>query len=375
MNKKRIFAVILAISTSVGLLGGCTDGSQKAAGELTAATTSDTYPLDTDVTLRYWMPLAAHVSASNTSFNTTELKSYLEEATGVKLQFEHPVAGQEDAAFNILQSSGDVPDIMEWTWSDFPGGPQKAIDEDFILNLNSYIDKVSPNLKKLIEEHPEWTALLTTDEGNYYQYPFIRSEETLATYMTYIIRKDLLDEAGLPLPETLDEWETALYKFKEMGVKSPLSIRVSASQFKNFSALTGLFGFAGTFYHDENNTVKYGPYEDAFRDYIQLLNRWYNDGILDKEFADEDLNRRAAMVTNGENGIIDATVGGEFGNYLSAILPESGIEYVAIKVPVMNKGDHVFLDAERLAGSQLRRYFRHIGKCRNRSTLFGLWLQ
>lgn len=284
-----------------------------------------------------------NIKETNTSFNTTPLKQYLEEATGVKLKFEHPAAGQEDAAFNILLASDDMPDIIEWDWwSSSVGGPEKAIDDGTILRLNSYFDKVSPKLKKLLEENPNWDSLMKTSEGSYFAYPFIRSDDKLDTYFTYIIRKDLLDKAGLDAPETIEEWEEVLYAFKDMGVESPLSIRLTTYYFNTYSPLTGLFGFASGFYHDKDGKVKYGPYEEGFRGYVIRLNRYFRDGILDSEFADDSKSRRAAMVTNGKNGIIDATIGGEFGGYLNAIEPSSGIEYIAIKPPVMNKGDSVF---------------------------------
>ena len=66
--------------------------------------------------------------------------------------------GQEAAAFNIMQSSDDMPDIIEYGWSGYPGGPDKAIDDKFITPLNSYIEKVCPNLKKLYDEHPDWAV-------------------------------------------------------------------------------------------------------------------------------------------------------------------------------------------------------------------------
>ena len=334
---KKILTLVLAASMLV--CGGCknTDNNTSDSDTLEKVTTSDSYPIKTDVTLRYWMSMHPHISASCTSFNDTEIKKYLEEATGIKLKFEHPVSGQETESFNILISSDDLPDIMEYSWSTYAGGPQKAIDEGVIANLNSYIDKVSPNLKKVLKENPDYENFIKTDDGNYFQYPFIRPNEIQASFRTYIIRKDLLDKAGLERPETLDELETALYKFKDMGIKSPLSLRMS--QMASLSPLTSAFGFAGTFYHDKDGKVKYGLYEEAFGDYVKKLNQWYKEGILDKEFADEDENRRAAMVTNGENGVIDATIGGEFGNYIKSILPDSGIEYEGMKTPVKNKGD------------------------------------
>lgn len=334
---KKFLTLVLAASMLI--CGGCGNKNDNDGGDdaLEKVTTSDSYPLDTDVTLRYWMRIESHVSAIATSFNDTVIKKNLEKATGVKLKFEHPVSGQETESFNILMSSDDLPDIMEYSWSSLVGGPQKAIDEGVITNLNSYIEKVSPNLKKVLEENPDYNNFIKTDEGNYFQYPFIRPSETQASFRTYIIRQDLLEKAGLERPETLDELETVLYKFKDMGVKTPLSFRPSLMD--SLSPLTSAFGFAGTFYHDENDKVKYGLYEDAFGDYVKKLNQWYNDGILDKEFADEDSNRRAAMVTNGENGVIDITIGGEFGNYIKSILPESGIKYVGMKTPSQKKGE------------------------------------
>lgn len=333
---KKILALTTVAIMGAVMVAGCLN--QEAEEEQLTFITPDTYPIETDVTLRYWMELSPHVSASNTSFNTTEIAAYLEEATGIKVKFEHPVAGQADAAFNILQSSNDMPDIMERDWTDMPGGPERLIREGVLTDLTPYIENVSPNLKGLLSENPDWAIQIMTDKGKYFEYPFIRPDEKLATFMTYIIRKDLLDKAGLAVPETLDEWEKALYVFKDMGIESPLSLRLSLSQFTRFSPFTGVFGIGSTFYQ-VGGTVKYGPYEPEFADYIKLLRKWYDDGILDKEFADEDSKRRAAMVTNGKNGAIDATIGGEFGNYLSAILPDSGIEYVATKIPVRKAGD------------------------------------
>ena len=100
----------------------------------------------------------------------------------------------------------------------------------------------------------------------------------------------------------------------------------------------GCFGIMGDFYHVDG-VVKYGPYEKGFGEYIKHMNKWYKDGILDKEFSDKDSKRRAALVTNGRNGAIEGSVGGDFGNWLSAIKPESGIEYVPVTVPVLNEGD------------------------------------
>ena len=149
MKKTILFLTIAAICASMASCGKKTDlSSDVALGEVT---TKDTYPIENaeDVTLRWWMYLPAQVTGYGTSMADTEFRKILEENTGVNIKFEHPVAGQEQAAFNILQSSDDMPDIIESSWSTYAGGPQMAIDNKVITPLNSYIEKVSPNLKKI----------------------------------------------------------------------------------------------------------------------------------------------------------------------------------------------------------------------------------
>lgn len=340
LSKKKSLLTAAALTASLALTACGTDTKTKASDPtaLDQVTTPDTYPIETDVTLRYWMQLPAQVSAQATSMNDTELSKYLAEETGIKVSFEHPVAGQEAAAFNILQASGDAPDIIEWSWAEYPGGPQGAINDKLIIPLDSYIEKVSPNLKSLLEKNPEWKKSITSSEGHIYEYPFIKDNPTLLTYMTYTVRQDLLDRAGLSAPVTFEDWETMLYKFKDMGIASPISLRLTNFYLQYCSPFTSKFGIVGGWYQ-KNGKVQFGPAQEEFGDYIKMLKRWYDDGILDREFADITPNRITAGVTNGNIGSLYCSVGGELGNYLSALPAGSSIKLSPVTVPVERVGE------------------------------------
>lgn len=340
MNKERLLACVLCAAMLT--LSACQvkkegGGDQAVLGQVT---TPDAYPIQTDKTLRWWMVLPPNVTAYGGSMNDTNVGRYLKEFTGIGVSFEHPVAGQETASFHIMQSADSMPDIIEWDWASYPGGPDQAIENQFITPLNSYIEKVCPNLKKIYEQHPDYALQMVSDNGQYYQFPFIRGDEKLATFKTYVIRQDLLDKAGLSVPETLEEWETALYAFKAQGIKAPINLRLRNAQLMSFAPFTGCFGFAPAFYHDKENRVKFGPYEkEKFTPWVQMLKKWYDDGLLDREFADEDMKRINAMVTGGGNGALFCSIGGEFGNLLSALPEDGAIHYVPTKIPVKNKGE------------------------------------
>lgn len=340
MKKTLLIMLAAAICLSAAACGEKAV-TEEGGNEELQVTTTDSYPIENagDVTLRWWMYLPAQVTGYSTSMNDTEFHKFLEESTGVKISFEHPVAGQEQAAFNILQASDDMPDIIESSWSTYAGGPQKAIENKVIIPLNEYIEKVSPNLKKIFQDNPEYAKQMITDDGYFYQYPFIRGDEKLSSFMTFIIRQDLLDKAGLEKPETIDEWETVLRKFKEMGIEAPVSLRLDNYQMANFSPFMACYGIAGTFYHDKDNKVKFGPYEPEFADWVKKMAQWYQEGLLDQEFSSGDSKRLGALVTNGNNGAIFCTLGGEFGNWLAAIPEDSEIRYEATKIPTQTKGE------------------------------------
>lgn len=340
LSKQRsvLTAAVLAASLMLTACGTDTEHQTGDSAALEQATTPDTYPIETDVTLRYWLQLPGQVSAQATSMNDIELASYLEEETGIKVTFEHPVAGQEAAAFNILQASGDAPDIIEWSWAEYPGGPQGALNDRFIIPLDSYIEKASPNLKALLEKNPDWKKEITSSAGHIYEYPFIKDNPTLLTYMSYVVRQDLLDQAGLSAPVTFEDWETMLYKFRDMGLSAPISLRLNNFYLQYCSPFTSKFGIVGGWYQ-KNGKVQFGPAQEEFGDYIKMLKRWYDDGILDREFADITPNRITAGVTNGSIGALYCSVGGDLGNYLGAIPADSGIRLTPVTIPVERAGE------------------------------------
>ncbi len=340
MNKKR-FVQTASVIAAVSLIVSCGTGEKKQAANKVQfdITTTDSYPLNTDAELTWWLSLPDTVAGYAGSMNEIPLKQNLEEATGVKINFIHPPTGQNVEKFNLMIASREFPDMITYNWLTYPGGAQKAIDEDIIIPLNDYMDKVSPNFTKTLNENPDIAKQASTDNGTYFSYPFMLSDDKQATYQGFIIRKDLLEKAGLEEPHTLEQWDKVLRKFKEMGVKTPLAINMTQSSYKAVSPFTGCFGFCANFYV-EDGKVKYGPVEPAFTDYVKQLNTWYNDGILDNDFSDFDSKRQTAMVINGEIGATYCKAGGDLGKWLPAIKQNnSDIKYEPIEYMTAKEGE------------------------------------
>ncbi|RIX51190.1 extracellular solute-binding protein [Paenibacillus nanensis] len=341
-------AMLTACSSGGGNTGGnnggnanTNDGASNAGTETAAEAT--TYPIDTDKTLSYWGEINGNLIGVKATHEDIPFFQEWQKVTGVDLEFTAPPSGQVKEAMNMLLASGDLPDLIEYNFiGDFPGGPEKAISDGYIIELNDLIDKYAPNLKKFLAENPDIDKMVKTDSGSYYVFPFIRYDEYLRVFQGPIVRKDWLDELGLPVPETIDEWTTMLRAFKEKkGAAAPLSFN-SKPRFFNDSgngAFSGAFGVNRGFYQ-EDGVIKFGPAEPGFKDYLKLMRDWYAEGLIDKNAATADTKALDSNMASGATGATIGNAGGGIGKWqplVEANDPDAVL--VAAPYPVLKKGD------------------------------------
>lgn len=170
------------------------------------------YPVKTDKTLKYWY--ADNTAGQENKAETPHSKAVYE-AIGIKLEWIPVSASIATEQFNLMLASGNVPDIVKYDWTSLPGGAQSAVDAGQILKLNDYIRDYMPNLKKYLSDNPAADKQAKNDNGNYCFVPAYRGDPQLLTYMGPIVRKDWLDELGLDVPETIDDWEIMLKAFRD----------------------------------------------------------------------------------------------------------------------------------------------------------------
>lgn len=331
MKLKKIICGISALCMVAGAISGCGNKAKD-----TGSVNSDmpkgeiSYPIETDETLTYWVRLANALSTSVTNFAETEFAKEYMKRTGINVEYKHPAQGMEAEAVNLLLASGELPDIIEYNWLNL--NPDSSIEKKNILALNEYIEDYSPNLKKWLSEHPDINRQLLTDNGNYYVYPFIRDDDKLQSTSGFMLRGDWLKELGLELPETIEEWTTVLTAFKEKkGATAP---------FVGMPTMfMGAYGVYPDFYID-NGKVCYGYYEPEFKDFLVEMNKWYNEGLLDKNFAVLDGNQANSDMLNNLVGSIFGAGGGTMGTLLNAKAGSGeSFELVATKFPAMKKGE------------------------------------
>lgn len=327
MKIRKTLAIIGALCLT---LSGC-KGSDSADGMVGNL---DHYPIETDVELTYWMGLNTNVSSSTSNIGNTVYAQKLQEKTGVKIKYIHPALGQEAESFSLMVASNELADIVEYAWFSALGGASGSIADKIIYDLSPMMEKYASNLNKYLKENPDIDKLVKTDDGEYYVFPNLRGGDKLTLTSGPILRKDWLDELGMKAPETLDEWETVLKRFRdEKSAAAPLSINKV-----NKSLLFSMANSAYDFYVD-NDTMKFGPAEPEFKEALITLNRWFSGGLLDNNYAMTDTNLLDSNMLNGRSGATIASGGGDMGKWLGTKQDDPAYQLIAVPYPEKSKSE------------------------------------
>ncbi|WP_282940550.1 ABC transporter substrate-binding protein [Paenibacillus sp. RC67] len=298
--------------------------------------------------LTYWVANHPAAAAQMKTYADMEMYKEMEKVTGVKVEFQHPPldSAQAKEQFNLMIASNQLPDVIEYGWTDYPGGPEKAIQDNKIIKLNDLIDKYAPNLRKLLADHPDWKKQITTDNGSLYAFPFLRGDDKVRVFFGPAIRQDWLDKLGLKTPTTIDEWYNVLKAFKEKdpngnGKADEIPINLDKDLLNTDAPFLGAWGINNSFYQDSGK-VKFGPIQPEFKDFLITMNKWYKEGLLDKDFAAPNAKLLDNKMTTNLLGATATFNGGGIGKYAGLMKDKDpSFNLVAAPYPVLKSGDKV----------------------------------
>ena len=234
----------------------------------------------------------------------------------IELEFEWIVPEQYPTVIQTRMASAlDLPDIANIS----PLDDMTAMNLGFIgtiIDINSAIEQYSDGSinKKFEEGGLNFSKQLNTapDGKRYWFSTAIASGSVILDNGNVVenlevinnaIRKDWLDELGLPIPETVDEWKNALRAFRENdmngnGVEDEILLFDSYS-YSFFTGIAQWFGLVPDIVgFDPNSGKVVSPwYQEGVKDYFKLMNELAKEGIFDVNLVgatDEVCNQKIA---------------------------------------------------------------------------------
>ncbi len=314
------------------------------------------YPIPGDVALDYW--IIWELSPDTIYNDVTEhvQLAYLAEKTGVTLNIkaQSQAAGQTNT--DLMIASGDYPDLIGGF--SYATGMDSAIEDEVVVNIKEDIAAMAPDYYKyLIENDSELWKAVQTDEGNIGAFTVMGTVPEVSDGM--MVFQYMLDEQGFDVEglKTIQDYEDYLTACKNAyGMNSPLylpgdfmldgdSIASAFGVSLKIDAITGDLPWIV-----EDGEVKFGYLEQGFEDYVTLMNKWYQNGLIDSdtashptEYKNDDMigliaNKQLAVFNRG-SGLIDL-----FKNL-------SGETVVPAYAPVVNEGDQLHIGGPAAAVS------------------------
>jgi len=207
-------AALTAVSALA--LAGCTDGG---GGESTEAASADLECAVQDYAAdqQFTSPEPMEVSMLWTDWPETPIKDTwqlfdeIEKRTNVRITTTHIPFSDAVEKRGLLISAGDAPTVIPLVYT---GEEQQFAASGAVLPLSDYAEYM-PNFEKYVKEWDltEMIDNLRQSDGRYYMTPGL--QEVSVPVFTLIIRKDVFEEVGAPIPETWAELQTGLELIKE----------------------------------------------------------------------------------------------------------------------------------------------------------------
>ncbi len=308
MKFKKNLALVLAMSMlASAALAGCGNSSSDNGGADSVDATQADY-LNLDGTLPIIKDAAAFEEANggkltmlivNDAARTVEVKDLemvqrWKEDTGIEFEWQPiPADGAAEKLSLMLTSGDDLPDAF-WNFRDGQSN-QYAVqyaDQDVFLPTQDLIEQYCPTVSKVLEDHPQYQKEIVTPDGNMYGFPYIEQMKGLVmTSGPLLINQNWLDQVGLDMPTTVDEFTEVLYAFKEAGDLNgngeadeiPALTMFGPEEIDTFGSYNMFYRFTGCF--GQADSYCYGNY---LADHLAVI-----DGKITFTAMDESIRKTA----------------------------------------------------------------------------------
>lgn len=316
MRKRKIGAVLLAVTMLAGILGGCgNNGTNSPASADTGNTVStsgtsevsgeaESTPVNNGEVIELTF---FHADGNQEDPWTDPVAQAITEKTGVKLKTTYPIGGNDQSeAVALMIAEQKYPDLIF-----AKGSANNLIEADALIDMSELIEQYGPNIKKLYGDEFDKLKQSAEDPSIYQLSAYAVGGEKFKDCGAAQLQWDVVKANDYKLPETLDEFETMIKSYLADSPKTEdgldrIGITLSTADWHWLITLGNPAGAIadgapdnGQWIVDENNQAMYKFRSEKEREYFRWLCRMYNEGILDPEFATQTHEDYIAKIASG----------------------------------------------------------------------------
>ena len=313
--KKRVFALLLCFAMVLPLVA-CTPNTPENTAPsirlpeeldwLNISTESFDLPIvkeGTEKSLTIWYRTAGGTVDPEETWSY----KFAVEHMNINLEVRPLYSSNQSEVLSTAFATGDLPDIIigsKFTTADLV---KYGVLEEQLLDLAPYMEAgYMPNLAGLIEMTPAYGEAITDSEGHIWSAPYIGIATTANGLSRMYLNYDWLEDAGLSVPKTTDEFLAAMRAMKAQD-NSRYPVGGSWSTCSPIKYLLNAFGFIG-----QGNITDICLYNgqvtmpaanrEAYGEFVEYMHTLYQEGLLHPDFFTMDKDTTNAQMTQGKNG-------------------------------------------------------------------------
>ncbi len=321
----KSIALLLAVIMIAGLLVACGGGGSNGGGSsagLDVDPASLKFPLAEKATIA---GLTNYPVGTESNPNNRTIFKRLEEATNVHVDWKTIQGDQWGDKISLEMSN--LKTLPEFVFSAGFSDTDllKYAKQGVIINVEEYIDKYMPNLKKVFEQAPEYRTMCTDENGHIWALPWIEQLGYEKTAIQTIgnmpfINVAWLEFLKLDMPKTVDDFEKVLIAFrdnadalkKEFNIDGdiiPMSCIIGSGN-EDCRVLTNGFGEGygdpddgRHIVVDKDGKVICSATVEGYRKGVEWLNKLWNENLIDQEAFTQEWATYVAKGKSGRYGV------------------------------------------------------------------------
>lgn len=227
-------------------------------------------------------------------------RQYIRDTLGIDVNLIQGDAANFNQQLALYISSGDMPDIVFCdynVWMDYAKTGAWA-------DLSPYLGEEYADLMKFVGE--DWSYMTLDDQI----YGIPNELKVPSSHVTYI-RQDWLDNLGLEVPTSLEEYTEVMRQFTfndPDGNGKNDTYGLSAAGYTYLSFLMGAFGASTErdYFLNEEGTITDNAISDEYKAALAYLRDIYSEGLIDPELFTCTYEQAMAKWGRGEMGVLSA---------------------------------------------------------------------
>lgn len=318
-----------------------TEAEQVAAVQELVIENPHELPLtDTGITLSLWCDMIPPLfNYMPNGMQDNQVYAAMEERTGVHMEVTSAAITSAADQASLLIASGDYPDIWYGMSQYYADGIDQAVEAEIVVDLAEY-KEYFPSFFTIIDGFDLYAKDAYTDEGRVGVLNGIWTNPTVDTGLT--LRKDWMQELGLDTPKTLDEFHDVLTQFHDAYGATYYMAQNSGDPVNSLSQCYGVISNAQSnaayayYMAKDGETILFSPTQPAFRDYLETISAWYNEGLIYSDFISASDNMPSTdLLLNGQIGMTYFSVA-QYTTLMGTADADSPFDLMAVDVPVLD---------------------------------------